>query len=109
MRSPLEYFALALSLDGVDEEAGDAQTTGWYGLFRAPVVPSVAELGEALQAMWNDLDAGTQRDLQHQKGGMIMQQDSDGFVTVDLYDSDADLRAEWDWVVENIADEEEEE
>jgi hypothetical protein len=109
MRSPLEYFALALSLDGVDEEAGSVDTGGWYGLFRAPVVASVAELDDALQAMWNDLDADTQRELQHQKGGMIMNQDSDGFVNVDLYDNDADLSAEWDWVVENVADEPEEE
>ena len=81
----LDAAVYEASLYGPDEEIGEADGFGWHGLMRAPL-----------------LDIRDQEDLTHEEleflvdqVGVIVSEDSQGFVTVEYYETTYDLDQAW--------------
>lgn len=71
-----------LSMDGADDECGDANTTGWYGLLKGPF---------------------EHPQLKKYKGA-IVEENSDGFVSSALFTSKAALDKKWKKIYAEVAD-----
>ena len=84
-------YAHQLSLDNPDEEVGDVQNAGgWAGLMRGPFDPDCAD------ATTNSL---TPADLAYLQScaGVILKEDSLGFVTATWYDDGQESMMEDTW------------
>ena len=74
----VEEWVYSQSQDGVDEELGDAQTYGWYGLMVLDKLVTVNQDGDD----WTFAAA-------------ILTEDSQGFVSVDYFDDEGSARKAW--------------
>lgn len=73
---------------GADEETGESEYGGWYGLFAGPFEPSVDDIKE------HDL---TEDDIQYlsHMAGAILRENSQGFVSSTHYENNDDLCTSW--------------
>lgn len=98
----LDSYVYSVSLDGgCDEEEGSVNETGrWYGLMRHGHTifrdhdPMLESLNEAEQ------------ELLTSSAGVILTEDSSGFVYVDYYDSEDALTSDWTKIVADHMQEE---
>jgi hypothetical protein len=88
----LDAYVYQVSLEGgCDSEAGDSSVNSWYGLMRngrsvfRDHDPMLEQLTEAKSEFL--LNAGS--------AGVIVREDSDGFVAVEYFDDRAALDARW--------------
>ena len=86
----LDAYVYQVSLDGgCDAECGDANATGWYGMMRNGRTifrdhdPSLESLNEE------------EREKLTSSAGVIIREDSDGFVCITYYDTNEALDAAW--------------
>lgn len=94
----VDVVVYGYSMEGaLDDETGDVETSGWFGLLRGPIDPTGSEvetrLSPADRAFLSRMD----------RGGAIISGNSDGFVFVDYFDRAEDLSEEWDRVVLNVS------
>ena len=91
--SILDSYVWEVSMDGADEEVGDVDSGGWYGLMRdgASIVNSIVSNGETLTTAEDALLAGSI--------AVILSEDSQGFVSVDYFDTAEELDAAWEGIV----------
>lgn len=81
----LDSMVYDSSLDGCDEELGDSETFGWYGLIRGQVVADETKAELTTE----------ERALVFASVGAIVDSNSQGFVGVQYFESDAELEAAW--------------
>jgi hypothetical protein len=76
------------SLDGsLADDCGDTDTTGWFGLIRGPIDLAGCDRASELTA--------AEREFLAQQQGAILQEGSQGFVSVEYFDNDKELDAAW--------------
>ncbi len=87
---------LLYNMQEVDDEMGEFQDFGYFWKVKAPFFSSSTEARKAA------VDAGIEpltdeelRFLLNQRGGAILQEDSQGSVWVDWFDTKRDLDARW--------------
>lgn len=94
----LDAYVYDVSLDGgCDEELGSVDESGWYGLMRNGFKdhdPLLETLNEDEQAQLTEC------------AGVILSEDSQGFVSVDYYDTDEALNAAWAEIEQEQAEDE---
>jgi hypothetical protein len=82
------------SLDGgPDEESGSVDELGWSGLVRAPILDFIGH-----DELWNGLTPEEQGFVAAHAGAILFE-DSQGFVSVDYFETAAALDAAWAKVV----------
>lgn len=87
-----------VSMDGCDDECGDVSTIGcWYGRMAGPFETTDPDMTPA------------ERNLLTKSVGVIVSEDGNGFVSVDYFDTMAELDAEWTRIMDecNAAEEDE--
>lgn len=96
----LDAYVYSVSLDGgADEEESDGNGGDWFGLMRNGRTifrdhdPMLEPLNEAEQEQLTSC------------AGVILHEDSQGFVYVDYYDTDAELNEAWTEIQAHFADE----
>jgi hypothetical protein len=82
-----------LSLNGGDDECGDVQVGYHYSLLRGAFKLD-GSFVDFVPAVLNELTAD-ERELLSTTAGVIIAEDSQGFVDVTYYDTTADLDAAW--------------
>lgn len=87
----VDSVAYAVSLDGCDDETGDVESGGWFGLLRGAIQvdPPFADLTA------QELSADDRAYLAQFPGGVIIEEDSSGFVSVCYYRTEAGLNGAW--------------
>jgi hypothetical protein len=100
----LDSYVYSVSLDGgCDEEEGSVSESGaWYGIMR-----NGRTIFRDHDPMLETLNAAEQEKLTS-SAGVILYEDSNGFVYVSYYATDDELNAEWAKVVAEFAEPEEE-
>lgn len=99
-RCLVDVVAWSYTLEGAhDDETGEADSVGWFGVIFGAVDPEGFEPGDG-----RTLSEFDRKFLANAKGGAIVSEDSDGFVSVDFFDSDADIRKEWERIVERVSE-----
>lgn len=99
----LDSYVYAVSLEGgCDDEAGSMDETGrWYGLMRHGSTifrdhdPGLEPLNEA------------EREVLNRAAGVILTEDSNGFVGVEYFDNVLKLDAAWQTILEQMEPERE--
>lgn len=87
----LDSYVHQMLLDGCDEEVGSVDETGrWYGLMRGPFEYSAMDLITLNKQESSFLLDST---------GVIVSEDSQGFVDVDYFDPTEDIESVWDDIV----------
>src|SRR5688500_7390105 len=88
----LDAYVYEVSLDGGDEEVGEADTTGWYGLLNGPIPydPTTHALTEE--------EASELSKAQ----GAILFVNSSGFVDVTYYSDKSDLLEAWHQITDEV-------
>ena len=90
----LDSYVYQVSLDGgCDDESADASASAWFGLMRNG--RTIFRDHDPLLETLNE----TERDALCASAGVILTEDSNGFVYVDYYDTDAELDAAWNAIV----------
>lgn len=84
----VDSYVYDLSLNGCDEETGEAETTGWYGRINGPFKLS-EEPFDQVDLTWEE------KHLISTTAGCIISEDSQGFVSVEYFDSAAELEGAW--------------
>ena len=95
--SDLDELIWGISLDGgADEEAGESETTGWYGLMRdgAGILQSILDRGETVTK--------AEAALLKRAAGVILSEDSQGFVSVDIVQKKRTLDRRWNEIVAEV-------
>ena len=90
----VDSYVYAVSLDdGCDDEVGESDSFGWYGLMRhgSTIFRDHDPMCEPL----NDAE----RDLLTESAGVILSEDSQGFVAVEYFDTTEELDAAWSQIV----------
>ena len=93
----------------MDEELGDQSTFGYYARFNGPF--TVEELRKAAKET-DDASDFTSADFRYaaaQKGGAIYSANDQGFITVEWYETAADISRVWDELENAYEDFEEDE
>jgi hypothetical protein len=88
-----------------DEDIGESDTTGFYGLLRGI---SVDEIWKEAKADGEELTKEEVEFLESQAGAIIYE-DSQGFITVSYYDDESELNESWNQIVDEISEALEEE
>jgi hypothetical protein len=97
----LDSYVYSVSLDGgCDEETGDANYSGWYGLMRNGHT-IFRDHDPHLESLNDD-----ERDKLTSCAGVILREDSNGFVYVDYYNTNEDLDRAWSAIEQEFTDEE---
>jgi hypothetical protein len=100
----LDSYVYSVSLDGgCDEEAGDVSEHGeWYGIMR-----NGQTIFRDHDPLLETLTADEQEKLTA-SSGVILREDSQGFVTVTYYDNTEPLELAWSQIVGNFSEDERE-
>jgi hypothetical protein len=87
----LDAYVYAVSLEGgCNDETGDVSETGrWYGLMRSG--RSIFRNHDPMLAALNEAE----HEMLTSSAGVILSEDSQGFVSVDYYDTPKELDAAW--------------
>ena len=87
----LDAYIYDLSMNGCDDETGETETTGWYGLLRGLAVDGgMADVSPAA-----DLTRGERAYLRKHKAGAILSADAQGFVSVAYFASTRAMEKAW--------------
>lgn len=87
----LDAYVYELSLAGCDDQTGDVESTGWYGLLRGfDVDGAFSDVAGTAQ-----LTADEVRYLRQHRAGAIVSADSQGFVHVEYFTSTRALDTAW--------------
>lgn len=102
-----------MTLDGADEETGYADTTGWYGLLRGPI-----HMEECKGCSWSHVVGVVVSDCQNVAhryhlhsdeelflsaiAGAIVTEDSQGFVSVEYFETATALNEAWADIVRAV-------
>lgn len=98
--SMVDSFLYSATLEGWgDEETGDVEGPGAYTL----IVGSILEAAEAGAKNENETLTEAERDELKDDRAVILREDSQGFVSVDYYESEADARHDWKEIEEDVA------
>jgi hypothetical protein len=93
----MDAYIYGLSLDGCDEECGDSvDGTGWYGLV-------VGNLADADRAEFAELSSEDQTELAGYAGAIIGE-DTQGFVSVEYFETETELRETWAQVLTDVGE-----
>lgn len=76
---------------GADEEIGDVETTGWYGILRGAIDPPADATPE-------------EKAFLAAQAGAIISEDSQGFVSVEYYESETELEDAWSDIQDEIGE-----
>lgn len=99
-RNLVDCVAWSYTMEGAhDDETGESESVGWFGVIFGAVDPEGFEPGAG-----RTLSEFDRRFLADCKGGAIVSENSDGFVFVDYFSTDADIRAEWERIVERVSE-----
>jgi hypothetical protein len=86
----LDSYVYSVSLDGgCDEETGDSSCGSWYGLMRHGRT-IFRDHDPFLETLNED-----ERNKLTACAGVILREDSDGFVAISYYDTETELDAAW--------------
>jgi hypothetical protein len=100
----LDSYVYSVSLDGgCDAETGDAQYLGWYGIMRNG--RTIFRDHDPFLEPLND----EEKEQLTSSAGVILREDSQGFVYVTYYATDAELDAAWAQIEKEQEQEESEE
>jgi hypothetical protein len=93
----LDSYVYSVSLDGgCDEEEGSVSECGaWYGIMRNGF--TIFRDNDPLLETLNTAE----QDQLTSSAGVILREDSDGFVSVTYYDTDGSLETAWSQIVGN--------
>lgn len=95
----LDQYVYSVSMDGgADEEESYGDGGGWYGLMRGG-----SSIFRDHDPMLETLNTDEQ-ELLTSSAGVILYEDSQGFVYVTYYDTDKELDAAWDKVQQDFQD-----
>jgi hypothetical protein len=96
----LDSYVYSVSLDGgCDEEEGNVSESGeWYGVMRhgRTIFRDPDPLLETLNT--------AEQDKLTSSAGVILREDSNGFVSVDYYDTDEALEVAWSQIADTFCD-----
>jgi hypothetical protein len=94
----LDSYVYSVSLDGgCDEEQGSVSECGaWYGIMRNGFT-----IFRDHDPMLETLNTAEQDQLTS-SAGVILREDSNGFVSVDYYDTDESLETAWSQIVDEF-------
>ena len=100
----LDSYVYSVSLDGgCDEEAGDVSACGeWYGIMR-----NGRTIFRDHDPFLETLNADEQETLTS-SAGVILREDSQGFVSVTYYETDHALEAAWSQIADSFPEDESE-
>lgn len=99
----LDQYVYTVSLDGgADEEESSGNGDGWYGIMRHGYT-----IFRDHDPMLESLNEDEQEQLTS-SAGVILREDSQGFVYVTYYDTKEELEADWAEIVAAFATDEEE-
>lgn len=85
----VDAYLYSWSLDGTDDQVGESDSTGWYGLLQGPFAYKFDE-SDYLPELNSDEVAY----IEH-LAGVILFENSQGFVYVTAYESDSELESSW--------------
>jgi len=86
----LDAYVYQVSLDGgCDAEVGDSNTTGWYGLMRHGRT-IFKDHDPSMESLNDD-----EKEALTSSAGVILREDSSGFVYAQYFDSESELDAAW--------------
>jgi chaperonin cofactor prefoldin len=88
----VDSYVYHVTLEGVDSEVGDVQDMGWFGVMGgkdllAAVERAASEEGDKLTP--------EEKELFKDDGGVIISEDGQGFVSVDYFNTKAELDQKW--------------
>ena len=88
----LDALLYSASLDGgPDEQCGESDTGGWYGLMRKPG----QRIGQACEESYKRALTPDERRLLIASPAAIIAEDSNGFVYVTWYETEAEAMSDW--------------
>lgn len=96
----LDAYVYDLSLNGCDEETGESETTGWYGLLRGLLIDE--------PFLECTLTAAEVDYVRAHAAGAIVSEDSQGFVHVEYFDTAIALDRAWQECVDATSTEDDE-
>jgi hypothetical protein len=98
----LDSYLYELSLDGCDDELGDAQELGWYGtlLFGPTTVSEVQQVASEHHDALNVAEIEALKD----SFGVLLREGSEGFVSVMFFRNKRDMDSAWQDVMEEYED-----
>ena len=100
----LDSYVYQVSLDGgCDDEIGSVDEGGWFGLMRNG--HTIFKDHDPLLETLNEAE----REKLTSSAGVILSEDSNGFVFVTYFDSEEQLDKEWSAIVDELASEDEDE
>ena len=103
----VDAWAYELSLAGCDDEAGEAQYgSGWHGLFRGGLKLD-PPFGDLVPQWAEKLSEADQAFIRKHQGGLILREDSQGFVEGHWFEKASECEESWGHIL-RIAEEEEE-
>ncbi len=89
----IDSAVYSMSLHGPDEELGDVDGFGHYSTVDGPI--SAKDLREVTGETYSDLSADDLEYLARAKGGAIIEENCQGFVTVDYFGTVEDREEQW--------------
>jgi len=90
----IDSYVYALSGEGwTTEEVGDVGDFGWYGWFE--LGPEALKRTEEIAADERDRLDPEERELIRESYGVILSEDEQGFVSVDYFDTEKELKRRW--------------
>ena len=93
----LDSYVYQVSMDGcLDEETGESETTGWYGIMQEDSDGSLATaIAKAAYEGGETLTLGETEMILRDFAGVILSEDSQGFVSVEYFETKAALHKAW--------------
>ncbi len=95
----LDSYVYSVSLDGTCEECGSVDTGRWYGMMRGSLSLSHAD---SRDSDYFDLNSAERAELTRY-AGVIVSEDSQGFVSVEYYETVEELGEAWALIEEEEA------
>jgi hypothetical protein len=93
----LDHAMYLLALDGADAECGDSSVYRWYGLMTGVTRDDTGTLSPTARQIMR-------RDSMSYPLHVIVSEDSQGFVSVDYYDSAKEAEEAWEEIEEECAE-----
>lgn len=98
----LDAYVHFVSMDGTDEETGDVDRGCWHGIMRQHGCDLQTNEAEAAYGPLTD----EEKELLDSSVGVILTEDSQGFVDVEYFESVEDIEAAWQAYVDDHSEEE---
>ena len=89
--SAIDEVIYSLSVEGINEEIGEAEDFGWHGLLKNVTAEEIEDAAKALEIELDDDD----RELIEKSAGMIVSEDPQGLIRVTYYPTEKKLGEDW--------------